>query len=1139
VTLEQPPPSAPILDAVCSLLRRSSFDDARFLHPGEFASSHAEALGEEAAKQAGAHPVTDVWLEAPAWLVARSAVERQVGRRVPGRAPGPRARRGTLHITRLLLEEHLLRYSPRARMRRVHPQLRRNVLGAACLEWAAITGSAPLPPSVAVPTWGFEISHRLLSGLRRSTPPPNPPETDPLRAFVGQEVVSSFDNPDILRFAPALESRLQLLLLRIVDAYATAVRRDPRELVMQRFFDEPRLFPETDALRSAADAYRGEFDEEVLRIRNHLGDIDRRSDQPIRASHQRHRAEHDLALLDDLVERAGLLEKPRLAKRLRAARRQVSTGLRAYRSLVSAERRKITSWNRQVRDLSAQVRVSLPKSPWTVEQAAASSRLIAQAEALGLPATDPEIAELHEAVAGASRRASSIFNSLTSQRTQNETLAASRLGETLEEGHQIDGRNRAECRRLVELHGEATHHIEVLGALGGSPSPQQIGRLNAIRLKITEYEKRVHRLEQAIVDLEAAIAQQRLDSREILGSGLDLCRTLTDLARAADSACLECAGDVHVADLVSRCERLIDTATREVARIEEQACVTYADKADSLSACLASMRITARQQLRDLTVIEEELSVLEGAAFHLELDPSPIEALRARCSDLRHQYSTLLSERRAQIDAVRGLASGLEIEARDVFRRESSADKAAQVAAKVRRLETSRVLIQPFRDDEALATLVDQATRLAERAGSTFSTSLERQVSALRSVAASAQERCQSIGVCSWREIDELKDLSSQLDAVRLRLEELQALALLDSRAAIAEVDAAQVKVNGLLDRYDAFLGEATAALDQIADDAGDLIRAVESVRSPQRAISTDDLPAAIRAVAVHATHAAALNEQAGTAPPDPNLAGHRVFEILRRIETTIVDARRLLLNAAAEDCRARSSRFLTSPIETKQQHSSCGSARGHLTATTAAVAELERAPSTAGPPPVHRWLVEVRDLDQRLAKVMGRYERTLEARLQALEQIRTALAHDPFRLTVRTTPFATHVSTLKKRLRQLDAARRQLAGAHSWRVDQGLAGLFEAIDGQLETAAQQADSVGARLLAHLAGLRKGIEARAARLRREASWYSAPLAVLRAARLRRKARAVAETEARLRPEIQQPTNVVRIDHHRAARRNTA
>jgi hypothetical protein len=229
----------------------------------------------------------------------------------------------------------------------------------------------------------------------------------------------------------------------------------------------------------------------------------------------------------------------------------------------------------------------------------------------------------------------------------------------------------------------------------------------------------------------------------------------------------------------------------------------------------------------------------------------------------------------------------------------------------------------------------------------------------------------------------------------------------------------------------------------------------------------------------------------------------------------------------------------LASPIETRQENSECAATHDHLATVADVIAELECGLSTEAASQVNGWSVELIQLCERAADTMDRYKRLHATRLRTLEQIHSGLAHDPFRKLDQSSPFGVYVNTLRKRLRQVEEARKQLAALRSWRADEGFQAQFESIDRQIQAAIRRSDSVGTKLLAHLAGHRQGIEARAERLRRDSSWLTYPVAALRASRLRRRAEELAKTEARLLTEIRPKANVVQIDQHRGTRRNTA
>jgi hypothetical protein len=1069
----------------------------------------------------------------------REKHDHKIGRLMPPPARGPRARRGTLSDSRLLVEEYLLRYSSGSAMRRIHPQLRRNVLEAACLEWAAITGSPPLPTPKAVDMWGLDISIKLLCNRGEGAVPPRHTTIDPLLSFVGREVVASFDDPDLLRFVPALGSRLEVLLLRVVDAYANKVRRDPREMVMQMFLAEPEGFRDPDAVRREADEYRRAFDLEVNRVRGLAEELDRRSSQPVLSSCERAQSDLDLGLVDDLIERSKMLERPRLAKRLRKTRRRISAHLRAYRSLVSAERKKITRSNRQIRDLAARIRSSLPRDPWTIEEATTSSRLIAEAEVLQNVEVNPALGELRDACARTRQRASSIVDALRSRRGRNEDRARSGLEAALQGSQQIAGETHLEHRRLVELLGESSRWLEILEALGAPVPHSQAAIVQQIRAKIAEDEERVDRLEQAIADLEAAIPQTRPEPKGVFTNGLGLHQKLKALAVAAESASQDSPHDGSLVVLHSECRRLTERARSEITRIEALACASYTERTDDLADRLSLIRITKRQQLDLLGPVEDDLLLLERAAGYFRLDPSAIQSLRITIRDLRTHYLDLASRRRARIQEVGSSAGTLEADAQTLFSSGYCSSTVADLAARVLMLDQEQVRIRQYREDEALADLVDDAMSRVEAATDSFSTVVDLRIQKMRSVVLSARERCSTIDRCTWLETDELTEIEAELAAIRDQLENLHNLEILDPPEAVAEVDAVRAQIAGLLDGYSAWLDEATAFLDQVADEAENLHTIVESMRPPQDAISSDGLIPALTTAGEYAARGIDLRDRADPFRVDPLLAHHPAFSAMDRAQRCLSDSSLILLESELQDCRSKINRCLASPIETRQENSECAATHDHLATVADVIAELECGLSTEAASQVNGWSVELIQLCERAADTMDRYKRLHATRLRTLEQIHSGLAHDPFRKLDQSSPFGVYVNTLRKRLRQVEEARKQLAALRSWRADEGFHAQFESIDRQFRAAIRRTDAVGTKLLAHLAGHRQGIEARAERLRRDSSWLTYPVAALRASRLRRRAEELAKTEARLLTEIRPKANVVQIDQHRGTRRNTA
>lgn len=1139
MTFEHPPDTDLVLTAICSLLRGSTYDDSRFLHPERFGSGHTTAAAETDSSGSESRSGTCRWPDAAEWAAMREKHDHEIGRLMPPPVRGPRARRGTLSDSRLLVEEYLLRYSSGSAMRRIHPQLRRNVLEAACLEWAAITGSPPLPIPKTVDMWGLDISTKLLCDRGEGDSPPRHTAIDPLLSFVGREVVASFDNRDLLRFVPALGSRLEVLLLRVVDAYASKVRRDPREMVMQMFLAEPEGFRDPDAVRLEADEYRRVFDLEVSRVRGLAEELDRRSSQPVLSSCERAQADLDRGLVGDLIERSEMLERPRLAKRLRKTRRRISARLRTYRSKVSTERKKITRSNRQIRDVSGRIRSSLPRGPWTAEEATISSRLYCEAEALLIVEVDPALGELRDACARTRQRASSIVDALRRRRDQNEDRARSGLATAVQESLQIGSENQLEHRRLVELLGESNLWLEILEALGAPVPHSQAAVVQEIRAKIAEYEERVDRLEKAIADLEAAIQRTGPELRDALTNGLELHCTLTACVEAAGSAVQESPDDESLADLLSEGRRLTERARAEIARIEALASASYSGRGEGLADRLSSMQITKHQQLELLTPVEGELLLLERAAGYFKLDPSVIQAPRKTMRDLRTQYSDLASRRRARVHEVRSAAGNLEADAQTMFSSGYCSSTVADLAARVRMLDQEQVRIRQYREDEALSDLVDDTMSRVETATDSFSTIVDHHIQEMLSVVASARERCSTIDRCTWLETDELNGIETELAAIKDQLQNLHNLEILDPPEVIAEVDAVRAQIAGLLDGYSTWLDEAAAFLDQVADEAENLQSVVESMRGPQDANSSGGLIPALMTASEYADRAINLRDRADPFRADPLLADHPAFAAMDRAQRCLSDTSLLLLESELEDCRSKINNCLTSPIETKQGHSECGAISDHLATVLSAVAELECGFSTEAASRAKEWSVELIQLCKRADDAMDRYKRLHASRHRELEQIHSGLAHDPFQKLDRSSPFGVFVNTLRKRIRQVEEARQQLVAHRSWHADEGLQAQFESIDRQLQAATNRTDSVGTKLLAHLADHRQGIEAKAERLRGNSTWLTFPIAALKASRLRRKAEELAKTEAWLRSEIRPNANVVQIDQHRRTQRNTA
>ncbi len=792
-----------LVQKTCDLLQCGLFEDLKFLSPVSFETSYPEMVSAEAQKIAKKRKTETGPAE---FADAGKAVDEKLAQKIPQTARIDKSDGKPGNIEELLLHEYLLDYSTLKETKRPAGQERLLMLFVACKEYTRINGKDEHPMEV-IERHGLEISADVL--VKKDKTETRPKKRNPLLTILAERYVDSFSNHIILTQVRKLNSKLELKLLTIADAYYSLIKNDPRELPARNFLENPEKYTDKKKLLEIVREYEQKFDKETGEIKNESDKIRKKHENGINSTKQKDLAQTHYNTLDGYIKRAEQFHHDALITELNGIKNGLAEKLREYASKVNMERAVLSKNKLDILELEKhigeiQTDERNPTLYTRIYQTYKGSIDIKEKEVLA--SGFEELNDIREEIKG---KVKEISNSLSDKRTKLRDSLKSKLEKECTAIESTEGKSLEEKTQLEKLIKDVAEETKALTSISECKTEHFEKSLKTAQNKIRAYDEKVQKVAETGKTLQNLLDRATNYSGELTSTEfIKFHKEITAIKNESSSYLSRIHIDNNILPVKNTCDHLILKINNKLGEMKESLEAKIKKMLSNIKTIVERKTETV-DELNEIKECERQLQFIDDASTYFSMKDVFTQEDKGRIitiSQKEQAYHQLKKDREDRLNKYTSKHETFIEEIKDLFGNQFSTENIEAFKSKIGSAREKAAEFEVYRRDRSLEQALEKNRTTLTKLEGTFKETLGKFINNLQQEYKNISEKLSKNSRNTTQAIRELTTLNSRLDSLEQKISTLLTTHLSEDAALKSPISESKQIISSAIKGYETYL---------------------------------------------------------------------------------------------------------------------------------------------------------------------------------------------------------------------------------------------------------------------------------------------------------------------------------------------